>query len=106
MRWLLILMLTVSVSAQSIGEIGYLDNGTDFVICAISEKAFNECIKYVNASDKEGIALMMMKGAIMALPQYTKVRVIDQSWGLKQVRILEGDYYASAFWTNKEHVKK
>lgn len=108
MRWILIVMIAASVAIAGtvkVGDIGYLNNGAKVVLGAVSEEAFDALIKAANAGDTEGYYLMVLQGRVLVIDAGTKVRVLDSSWGAKQVRILEGEYYGVAVWVAMEHVK-
>jgi hypothetical protein len=93
-------------STLSVGESGVVDNGTNETIAAVSKEAYNKMLDAAIAKDDIGIGQMALAGLIVLLPRGTKVKVIDTTFGTRQVRVQEGEYYGKAFWVAMEHVKR
>ena len=77
-------------------------------ICA-SKEALEKLRKVHRFNDTEGGVLLMLQGVVFAVPDGTRVRVLDyEQWflygGMYEVRVLEGDNYSRSGWLTEKAV--
>ncbi len=91
----------------SSGEEGYLRiENSEIVTLARTKEDYDELNKAMYAKDTYGIARMVMENKAFDVPVGTKVLVIDQKFGGRKVRILEGKYAMEDGWVVMEFVSK
>ena len=86
-----------------------LDEGVStakIVIVATTQANLDEIIKLSIAKDDLGIAKMIVDGQAFMVDRGTQARVIDEAYGVRQVRIMSGDYYGESGWVPMEFCKK
>ena len=57
------------------------------------------------AHDSVGMRQMVITGRVFAVPVGTQARVIDTSFAMRRVRILDGKHKDAAGWLPFEYVK-
>lgn len=88
-----------------VGDVCYLSSGSgNDVAVAISKEAQNRLTDASVAKDEYGFRQVFLEGDAFIVQTNTKVRVLDSTWTLKQVRILEGEYINKAVWLPYEWV--
>ena len=90
----------------SVGEEGYVNVPSPKAIIALTESDFNELSKIYLANDMTGVYEFLVSGKGFAVPNGTKVLVIDSAVGSHKVRILEGDSIGQAGWIVMEWISK
>lgn len=92
----------------SSGEHGILNNNKDFSSCegkttvAITKDILNEATKAQINNDKIGWNYLAADGKIFFVNNCIPVQVIDRTFTLSQIRILEGQYYGISGWVPYE----
>lgn len=74
-------------------------------ILAITKEAQDKILKAVNAKDDIGLSQLLLTGEAFMVSNCTKIKVIDRSMFLRQVRVLEGEQFGKAGWMPYEWVK-
>lgn len=83
----------------------YTGSGGSPILLGVDEEACNEIIKAYIAKDKYGLRDLWSTGRAFAVPNNTRVLVLDIGWiGTRRVRILEGESAGMAGWVIKEFV--
>lgn len=72
---------------------------------AVDEESMDLWTKACVAKDYIGMAQLEASGRVFPVPNGTKVLVIDSSFAIKKVRVLEGDAYGKSGWLPYEWVK-
>ena len=88
------------------GENGYLSIGSGQIAVAVTEGAFDELLKVVRARDMMGLAQLLSSGDAFAVPNNTRVLVIEQGLFKTRVRIVEGEAAGRSGWVPMEFVQK
>lgn len=92
-------------SRKAVGQNGLLDNGGQITV-AIDEAAYNELDKIMRAKDSIGYASMIIDGRAFVVQSPTRVLVLDNTYGLTQVRIKQpGKHLGKSGWVPREWVK-
>ena len=77
--------------------------GRDSVMVAVDEKALDELISAMSArGDEQGL---IQAGRVIAVPNNTRVRIIEASFAKLKVRILEGDNVMFEVWVPERWVR-
>lgn len=92
-------------SYRSIGQDAVLNSGGDLVPVAINEAAFNDWTKARVAKDKTGMTFLLASGRIFSVDTGTKVRVIDQAYLIRKIRILSGEKEGASGWVSADYLK-
>lgn len=90
------------------GVLNYHDDVNDCSqksVVAVDEKSEDVVTKASVANDTYGIAELVMNNQAFLVPNCTKVQVIDQSFAIRKIRILEGDQIGKSGWVPMEFVK-
>lgn len=101
-----------TLSILTIGDDGILNNQEEKTNCegntilGTSKETYDEFSKAQVADDKLDYLQMLGDGKIFLIPNCTKVKVIDSSFTLKKVRILEGEHLGVSGWMPFEFVVK
>lgn len=96
----------------SIGEEGILNNQKEKTNCdgntilSTTKENYDEFSKTMVAEDNIGYLQMIGDGKLFLVENCTKVKVIDSAFALKEVRILEGEYFGTTGWTAYEFAIK
>lgn len=93
-------------ASVSVGENGYIKVASPKAIIALTESGFDELTKTYIANDTNGIYEFLVSGKGFAVPNGTKVLVIDTAVGSRKIRVLEGESNGKAGWIVKEWVSK
>ena len=89
-----------------VGDIGTIDDGSRSPVPLSSTKdGYDEMAKAGRAHDTVGIRQMVIAGRVFAVPVGTQARVIDTSFTMRRVRILDGEHKDAAGWLPFEYVK-
>lgn len=88
-----------------IGENGILDNGSEDVLLGVSKEDNDQIVHNYVINDLDAVAQMVLDGKAFFVPTQTKVLVIERDFGVRQVRILEGDFSGQSGWIPYEFVK-
>jgi hypothetical protein len=84
-----------------VGSQAQLRGGPEATIVATDQDSIQAFVKAKMAKDEYGLRELVIAGKIFAIPNKTKVLVIDIGWvGEVQVRILEGQFAGKAVWTD------
>jgi hypothetical protein len=98
-----------SSQTLSVGEEGILNNHTNVSDCsgtmvlAVDEEAHEAMIKAALASDNQGLAELIASGRAYSVPTCSRVKVIDQNFGSRQIRLVDT---GETGWVSMEFVKK
>lgn len=90
----------------SVGEEGYIKVSSPKTILANTKTDLDALTKIYLANDTEGIAEFLVGGQGFAVSNGTKVLVIDTAYGVRRVRVLEGDQANKTGWLPMEYVSK
>jgi len=77
----------------------------DTVQLAVDKESSEMWIKACVAKDYIGMVELEASGRIFTVPSGTKVLVIDSSFAIRKVRVLEGDAFGKSGWLPYEWVK-
>ena len=89
-----------------IGDIGTIDDGSSSPVPLSSTKdGYDEMAKAGRAHDTVGLRQMVLTGRAFVVPVGTQARVIDTSFAMRRVRILDGKQKDAAGWLPFEYVK-
>lgn len=89
-----------------IGEEGYISVPSPKAVIALTENGYKEITKIYLANDMIGVGDFLLSGKGFAVPNGTKVLVVDTSVGARKVRVLEGDSIGESGWIAYEWVSK
>ena len=101
---LLIVVFTLTGCGETSPSVGV---GSEATICApdietvylaVDKDSFDACV----AEDYIGMAQLEMLGKVFAVPNGTRVLVIDSDFACREVRILEGDSFGISGWLSYE----
>ena len=93
-----------------IGEEGIINNNSDkndlsgVAVLGVSKEALNKFIDTQIADDKIGYLQMLGRGELFIVDNGISVKVIKTSMFLREVRILEGEYFGESGWIPYEFV--
>jgi len=90
----------------SVGEEGYIKVSSPKTILANTKTDLDGLTKIYLANDTEGIAEFLVGGQGFAVSNGTKVLLIDTAYGVRRVRVLEGDQVSKTGWLPMEYVSK
>jgi len=104
---------TTKSQKLSIGEEGIINfredkndcSGEDIIILGITKEAQGKISKALLAKDYIGLEDLLLSGEAFEVNICTKAKVIDTAFGLRQVRILEGDNFGKSGWLPYEWIK-
>jgi hypothetical protein len=89
-----------------LGDIGTIDDGSGSPVPLSSTKdRYDEMAKAGRAHDTVGIRQMVLTGRVFVVPVGTQAKVIDTSFAMRRVRILDGKHKDAAGWLPFEYVK-
>jgi hypothetical protein len=89
------------IGSESILQAGNLEE----IYLTIDKESFDEWSKVAAAKDHIGMLELLSAGKMFIVPAGTKVLVIDSSWAIREVRILEGDAFGRTGWLPYEWLK-
>jgi hypothetical protein len=91
-----------------IGQEGIIDCGGSTCAIAVTEEAWREHRKALNAKDAHGTAALLMTGRLFTVEKGARALVIDYNSGtaLTKIRILQGKGEGLAGWVPYEHITK
>jgi hypothetical protein len=90
---------------KMVGQNAVVDNGGPMVMLATTEAALEDLSKARIAGDKMGIFQVMAEGRAFPVDSKTKILVLDTTFTLRKVRVLEGPHLGKAGWVPMEWVK-
>lgn len=91
----------------SLGDEGYLRvSSGDIVTVLKTKEAQEQFMKSAIANDTYGMAKLVAEGQGFNVPVGTKVKVIDSEFGIRKVRILDGEHAMEDGWVPKEFIRK
>lgn len=90
----------------SVGEEGYIKVLSPKTILANTKTDLDALTKIYLANDTEGIAEFLVGGQGFAVSNGIKVLVLDTAYGVRRVRVLEGDQASKTGWLPMEYVSK
>ncbi len=97
---------TETTPSVTIGSEAFIRAGNlDTVYLAVDKQSMDMWAKAGLAKDYIGMAQLEASGRIFPVPNGTKVLVIDSSFTLRKVRVLEGDAYGKSGWLPYEWVE-
>lgn len=111
MKFLILLcLLLFSCGGSNMPDVGseavlYL-KGSEVVLLADSKPAYKQFIKIQTAKDKHGFNQMVSAGKIFAVPNGTRVLILDLDLAAYEVRILQGEHKNRTGWIAYEFAKK
>lgn len=76
------------------------------ILVATTKESQEKVSKILLANDELGISEVLLSGEAFAVPNCTKVKVIDTAVAIRQVRIFEGDQIGKSGWVAFEFVKR
>ncbi len=85
-----------------IGSVVKLRSGAEVIVLGRTKNDYDSMAKAYRADDSHGRAQLLLSGRAFKVPAGTKARIIDQSWTMRQVRILEGQSVGRAGWIPAE----
>jgi hypothetical protein len=89
-----------------VGDIGTIDDGSGSLVTLSSTKdGYDEMAQAGRAHDTVGIRQLVLMGRVFVVPVGTQARVIDTSFAMRRVRILDGKHKDAAGWLPFEYVK-
>jgi hypothetical protein len=88
-----------------VGQNAVVDNGGPMVMLATTEAALDDLSKARIAGDKMGTFQVMAEGRAFPVDARTKVLVLDTTFTLRKVRVLEGPHLGKAGWVPMDWVK-
>ena len=95
-----------SASEVSIGSTAYLDiDGEPEVWLARSKDGHDILVKASITKDSYRIGQLIAGNAIYLVPRGTRVLVIDEGFGVREVRVLSGQHVGETGWISYEFVK-
>jgi hypothetical protein len=104
--WAAIFTAAQTTPRLRIGDIGMINDGSRSPVPLSSTKdGYEEMAKAGRAHDTVGLRQMVLAGKVFAVPVGTRARVIDMSFAMRRVRILDGKYKDAAGWLPFEYVK-
>jgi len=90
-----------------IGEEGFLRaNDASFVLLGASKESYDAFLDAQIATDSFGTSELLQSGLIFSVPADTKILVIDSTFAMRKVRILEGERIGQIGWVPYEFVVK
>lgn len=95
-----------------IGEEGILNYHEDATDCsqtsivAVDEETHKAIVTASVAKDTYALSEFIVKGKAFLVPNCTKVKVIDQGYGRRKIRVSEGEQANKAGWVSMEFVKR
>ena len=103
---------TQSSSFLSIGDDGILNNNETETDCSgvsvlgTTKDNYSEFTKAIVVDDRLGYSQMLGNGQLFIVDNCTKIKKIDGSFTMSEVRILEGEYLGTSGWIAFEFVVK
>ena len=88
-----------------IGGTGTIRSGGPIALLSTTKDGYDEINDALAAKDKIGLRNLLMTRKAFTVKSGTRGLVIDSSWTLKRVRILDGDHKDAAGWLPFEFVK-
>lgn len=94
-----------------IGEEGILNYHEDVTDCsqtsivAVDEETHKAIVTASIAKDTYALSEFVVKGKAFLVPNCTKVKVIDQGFGRRKIRVSEGEQINKAGWVSMEFVR-
>ncbi|MHB1167005.1 MAG: hypothetical protein ACYC0N_00505 [Carboxydocellales bacterium] len=95
---------TNDISSNYTDTISLYFGGEDILV-GITKDALSEAINCISNKDEYGFRELVLSGQIYTVPSKTKAKVIDRSWTMNKVRILEGKHTGEAGWVIMESTK-
>jgi hypothetical protein len=92
------------VGKEAYLRLGNISSNEQKILISPSEEISSEVTSALIAKDWYGLQELMLNKGVFAVPNGTKVLVIDISIGLRKVRVLEGDMQYKAGWLPMEYV--
>ncbi|MDB5260544.1 MAG: hypothetical protein JWN37_775 [Candidatus Nomurabacteria bacterium] len=89
-----------------IGEEGYIKTTLKYPFLAVDRESYDQIMKSAVAKDDRGIAEVIAGGGGFFVDNGTKVLVLDQEFGSRKVRVLEGDQINRTGWLVMEWISK
>jgi hypothetical protein len=90
----------------SIGQDGKLHSGTKAVPVAVDKDSQGQLTQAQAIKDQHAVVQLVLAGKVLSVMDGTKVKVIDATLTLRQIRILEGPYEGRSGWVPFEFVAK
>lgn len=94
-----------SIEPISIGDTAVITNNTSTTFLATTKDNYEIMRKAVVANDNIGLTNMVFSGSLFMVEANTKCLLLDISYPMRQVRIMEGTYFGKAGWVCYECVK-
>jgi zinc-ribbon domain len=88
------------------GQDGKLQNGKKAIPVAVDQDSSDQLIKAQAINDQHAVVQLLLAGKVLSVNDGTKVKVIDSTFTLRQVRILEGSHEGRSGWVPLEFVVK
>lgn len=89
-------------SEAQIGQRGQATPSSYFI--GLDDDALSEFNHALSSADQYGALDLIARGRVIGIPPGTRVQIIDASFFMRKVRVLEGDHAGSAGWIEMEHV--
>jgi hypothetical protein len=97
----------LSSSYPVTGERGYVHSDAGpLVFLGTTKEDYKDVLKSLQARDQLGIYDLILKHCAFAVDPGVKILVVDYSWDLKQVRILDGENAGRIGWVHYKYLRK
>jgi hypothetical protein len=96
---------TPAPSHLGIGDIGTIQNGAPVIMLSATKDGYDDINKGTAALDKVGLRNLILSGRAFTVKAGTSAKVIDLSFAMRRVRILDGEKADLAGWLPYEYVR-
>jgi len=109
MKRLLALFLLAGVAFAAghigLGDSGTIDNGVSVVMLSTTKDGYDDINKGLAARDKVGLVNLIRTGRAFTVKRGTRAKVIDVTFAMRRVRIMDGEKVNAAGWLPFEYLK-
>ena len=85
-------------------EVTIYVQGRNFLTVAVDERAFDEMVNAISARG-DSLDRLLQSGKVFTVPNKTRARIIEASFGKLKVRIIEGDKVMQEVWVPEPWVR-
>ena len=86
------------------GDEARLDPDSKIVLVSADQESFNKLLKAAKANDREGWTDLLVVGKVLSVYPGTKVQVLDSTFTMRRVMILEGSFAGRSGWVLRKFV--
>jgi ribosomal protein L40E len=91
---------TVGYSSEKVGSVM---SGGPTVLLGVSKGAHDKALQALAVKDNYGLGMLVTSGEVFEIKSGTKVKVIDSSLTLYEVRVIEGPQEGRSGWCLREY---